>query len=118
MKAKPEQQKTKLVVDGLIAYLKKSKQLPILPQLVREALKKTDSHANQNKAVVTAAIDLNPAQIRELKGTLSTMTGRDIDIQVKHDPKIVAGLHIRLADKVIDASLKTAIETLTNTLSQ
>lgn len=112
-----KQQSAQQITKGLISYLKKTRQLGILPQLVRESLKASQSQQNTNTAVVTTAIKLKPAQTSQLATTLTKVMGRDIKVTNTVDQAIIGGLHIRIGDIVIDQSIKHNIETLAKQLA-
>ena len=98
--------------------MKKTNQLEVFPQLVKEVLKKSRSEYDPNLAVVTTAVALNSANQKKLAGDLSSMLKRQIKIENVVDEDIVGGLHIRIGDKVIDMSLRSKIGQMAESLEK
>lgn len=115
---KPQNKKASQVTKGLIEYLKKTGQLQILPQLVKETLRKTQTEKDPSRALVTSAIALDENEIAELKTVLSAQAGLDVTIENKVDPDIIAGLRIKIGDKLIDNTMKQKLLNLSEKLSQ
>lgn len=55
-------------------------------------------------ATVTSAVPLDDAQRERLAASLSAQFGREIQLQVAVDPKVVGGVLVRMGDEVIDGS--------------
>ena len=69
------------------------------------------------KAVVTSAIPLKETQIAALKETLEVGTKSKIELETIVDESIIAGLVVRVGDKVVDASYKGEMQTLKKQLT-
>ena len=59
---------------------------------------------------VTSATAISDEQAKSLANALAVRTGANIQLKTEINPEILAGLIIRLGDKVIDASAKTALD--------
>jgi F-type H+-transporting ATPase subunit delta len=57
-------------------------------------------------ATVTTAVPLDDTQRARLAATLSAQLGRQIQLQVEVDPKVVGGVVVRVGDEVIDGSTR------------
>lgn len=57
-------------------------------------------------ATVTSAIALDGAQQQRLAATLSAQLGHDVQLQVEIDPRIGAGVVVRIGDEIIDGSTR------------
>jgi len=57
-------------------------------------------------AFVTTPVALTAEQARTLVDTLSSLIDRRVELQVTVDPELVAGIQVRLADKLIDNSVR------------
>jgi len=57
-------------------------------------------------AFVTTPVALSAEQTKTLADTLSSLIDRRIELQVSIDPDLVAGLQVRLADKLVDNSVR------------
>lgn len=56
-------------------------------------------------AFVTTPVALSAEQTKTLADTLSSLIDRRVELQVQTDPSLVAGIQVRLADKLIDNSV-------------
>jgi F-type H+-transporting ATPase subunit delta len=59
---------------------------------------------------VTSATPLSDEQTQKLANALAIRTGSNIKLKTEINPEILAGMIIRLGDRVIDASAKTALD--------
>jgi len=57
-------------------------------------------------AFVTTPVTLSAEQAKTLADTLSSLIDRRVELQVSIDPELVAGIQVRLADKLIDNSVR------------
>ena len=57
-------------------------------------------------AFVTTPVSLTAEQTKTLADTLSSLIDRRVELQMQTDPSLVAGIQVRLADKLIDNSVR------------
>ncbi|MBM3188472.1 MAG: hypothetical protein FJZ90_07095 [Chloroflexi bacterium] len=57
-------------------------------------------------AFVSTPVALTPEQTQTLADTLSSLVDRHMELQVNVDPSLIAGLQVRVADKLIDNSVR------------
>ena len=69
-------------------------------------------HRGETTAEVTSARPLDDTQVAELKAKLKARVGRDVAIDARVDPSLLGGLVVRLGSQMIDASIKTKLNTL------
>lgn len=106
----------KLGVKGLTAnfinLVAKNRRLFALQGMIRgySALVAADKGATT--AEVTVAEELSGARREELAKALKDITGKTVDFDVKVDPKILGGLIVRLGSRMVDASLKTKLNSI------
>ena len=70
------------------------------------------NHRGETTAEVTSAHPLGDDQVARLKTNLKTRLGREVAIDAKVDPSLLGGLVVRLGSQMIDASIKTKLNTL------
>ena len=111
----------KLQVDqiskGFIKYLDKTGQLGLLPELARQNLRQSKIQFDPHLAKVQTPISLTPEQIIDLEAALSRLFHRSIKVKNTLNHDLIGGMFIRIADKVIDTSLRTKLDTLQETLT-
>ncbi|HKJ73143.1 MAG TPA: F0F1 ATP synthase subunit delta, partial [Alphaproteobacteria bacterium] len=59
---------------------------------------------------------LTDEQLEALKAELKRATTRTVDIDAKVDESLLGGLVVRLGSRMIDSSLKTKLNTLTEVM--
>ena len=69
-------------------------------------------HRGETTAEVTSARPLDDNQVAALKTQLGARVGRDIRIDARVDPTILGGIVVRLGSQMIDASIRTKLNTL------
>src|SRR5690606_9519279 len=73
-------------------------------------------HRGETTAEVTSAHPLDDEQVARLKASLKARLGRDIIIDSRVDPAILGGIIIRHGSQMIDASIRTKLNTLANAM--
>ena len=104
------------ITHGFIKYLEKTGQLSLLPELARQHLRAAKTQLDPNVARIQSSVALTAKQIQDLETTLSQLFHRAIAVHNEVRPGLIAGLFIRIGDKVIDTSLKTKLELLRESL--
>jgi F-type H+-transporting ATPase subunit delta len=69
-------------------------------------------HKGEVTAQVTVAEALNDARMKDIKDALKGVTGKDVTIDVTVDPSIIGGLKVKLGSRMIDASLRTKLNSI------
>jgi len=63
-------------------------------------------------AQVTVAEQLSDARMGEIRDALHQVTGKDVQVDVDVDPSIIGGLKVKLGSRMIDASLRTKLNSI------
>ncbi len=74
------------------------------------------AHRGETSAEVISARPLTDAQMAALKAELDRATGRTVDLNAKVDETLLGGLVVKLGSRMIDSSLKTKLNTLTEVM--
>ena len=69
-------------------------------------------HRGETTAEVTSARPLDDGQMTALKSNLKARLGRDVAVEAKVDPEILGGIIVRHGSQMIDASIRTKLNTL------
>jgi len=105
-----------LAVDPItarfLAVLAANGRLAELSNVIRAARGLAAAHRGETTAEVTSAHSLDDGQIARLKASLKARVGRDVLIDAKVDPALLGGIVVRLGSQMIDASIKTKLNTL------
>ena len=105
------------IATTIIAHLKSQGQLELLGPVV-DILRSSDAYKNsQNRVVVTSAVALDSAEIKQIGNYLKSSIGVDYDLVKKVDPLLVAGFTLQVNDTFIDASVLGKINMVQNQLT-
>jgi len=69
-------------------------------------------HKREVTAQVTVAEQLSDARMGEIRDALKQVTGKDVQVDVDVDPSIIGGLKVKLGSRMIDASLRTKLNSI------
>jgi F-type H+-transporting ATPase subunit delta len=69
-------------------------------------------HRGETSAEVIVAEPLAEKHLAALKGMLAATTKKDVALDVKIDPSILGGLIVKLGSRMVDASLKTKLNSI------
>jgi F-type H+-transporting ATPase subunit delta len=70
------------------------------------------AHKGEVSAQVTVAEALNDARMNEIRAALREVTGKDVQVDVAVDPSIIGGLKVKLGSRMVDASLRTKLNSI------
>ena len=69
-------------------------------------------HKGETRAEVTVAEPLSDTHLNALKDALKSTTKKDVALDIKVDPSILGGLKVKLGSRMVDASLKTKLNSI------
>ncbi|MBM2826148.1 MAG: atpH, partial [Dehalococcoidia bacterium] len=90
----------------------------LAPNLVDEYRRLWDAHRGIEHARVITAVTLTREEEESVARRLSETTGKQIQLETSVDPTIIAGIVIRLGDKIIDGSTRGQLQALKRSLSR
>lgn len=71
-----------------------------------------EQHRGEARAEVVTAHPLSKAQLDALQKKLSARVGRDVTVDTSVDPEILGGIKVQMGSQLIDASVRTKLNTL------
>ena len=69
-------------------------------------------HKGEVTAQVTVAAPLNDARLNDIRDALKAVTHKDVQVDVTVDPSIIGGLKVKLGSRMVDASLRTKLNSI------
>jgi F-type H+-transporting ATPase subunit delta len=75
-------------------------------------------HKGEAIAAVTVAEPLKDAHVEALRAALKSVTGKDVDLDVKVDPAILGGLVVKLGSRMVDSSLRTKLNAIKHAMKE
>ncbi|WP_054739685.1 ATP synthase F1 subunit delta [Cellulosilyticum ruminicola] len=104
------------IVGLMVLMVRKSRETSIL-EVLEGFLDMVKKEAGIVKATVTSAIALSQSQLEQIQSKIEASTNSKVELETIIDESIIAGLIIKVADKVVDASIKGKMQTLKKQLS-
>lgn len=69
-------------------------------------------HKGEARAEITVAEKLSDAHLKALQDALKSTTKKDVLLDINIDPSILGGLKVKLGSRMVDASLKTKLNSI------
>ena len=69
-------------------------------------------HKGEVAAEITVAEPLKDSHLDALKQAIAASAGKNVQLDVKVDPSIIGGLKVKLGSRMVDASLKTKLNSI------
>ena len=80
---------------------------------IREEFDALWEEANQLlPVVITSAVELDEQTVARIRTQVGEQTGRTIELTTAVDPDVLGGLVLRVGNSVLDASIRTRLDTL------
>jgi F-type H+-transporting ATPase subunit delta len=75
-------------------------------------------HKGEATAEVTVAEPLKDQHVEALRAALKSVSGKDVDLDVKVDPAVLGGLVIKLGSRMVDSSLRTKLNAIKHAMKE
>ena len=76
------------------------------------------SHKGEVTAEITLADRPSESQLAAIKEALAAVTKKDVKVDVRIDPAIIGGLIVKLGSRMVDASLRTKLQSLRHAMKE
>jgi F-type H+-transporting ATPase subunit delta len=100
-----------LVADLMLLMLHKQR-VTYLPDVLDLFLQRVEEHRGIVKARVLTAVPLTEDLSDRLRQKLEAKTGKRVNLEQKVEPDLIGGATVILRDKILDGSLRHALEEL------
>jgi len=104
------------ITARFLAVLADNGRLRELKNVIKTFRVLTADLRGETTAEVTSARPLDDGQVATLKANLKARLGRNVSIDAKVDPEILGGIIVRHGSQMIDASIRTKLNTLANAM--
>ena len=94
---------------GLVA---KNRRLFAIGGMVRAFRALVSRHKGETRAEVTVAEPLSENHLSALKAALKSTAQKEVALDIRIDPAILGGLIVKLGSRMVDASLKTKLNSI------
>lgn len=89
-----------------------------IEDIVNEYNALVDDVKNKVTAVAVSAVPINEEDLKKLQVNLSMSSGRNVQLKNEVKPNVMGGILIKMGDKVIDGTVKSRLEQMSEQLSQ
>jgi F-type H+-transporting ATPase subunit delta len=100
------------VSANFVRLVASNRRLFALPSMIKGFRSLVAASRGAMTAEVTVAEPMTDQRRGDLARALSEITGKNVDFDVKVDPRILGGLVVRLGSRMVDASLKTKLNSI------
>ena len=75
-------------------------------------------HATYQRTTITVAEELKGGHLDTLRSALKSVSGKDVDLNIKVDPSIIGGLVVKLGSRMVDTSLRTKLNAIRHAMKE
>src|SRR5580698_10069394 len=109
-------------IGGLSAQFLKlitsNRRLFAVRDMVRGYRERVADYKGEATAEVTVAEELKGDHLDALRSALKSVSGKDVDLNVKVDPSIIGGLVVKLGSRMVDTSLRTKLTAIKHAMKE
>ena len=96
---------------GVVALNRRAGELPAIAKSFAE---KAAKHRGASRVVARVAKPISKNQTLDLESAVSKALGRSVTVDVEVDPALIGGLQLKMGSRLVDASIRTKLNNLTN----
>ena len=104
------------ITTNFLGVLARNGRKGAIRDIIRAFKRLAADHRGETTAEVVTAHPLKDDQLNALKTQLRARAGRDVAIEAELDPNILGGIVVKLGSQMIDASIRTKLNRLSQVL--
>lgn len=101
---------------SFLGVLAQNRRLAALPAIIRAFRSLAARHRGEVTAEVVSAHPLEAGQVDQLKEQLRHRVGRDVTVDLSVDPSLLGGLVVKIGSQMIDSSIRTRLNSLSQAM--
>jgi F-type H+-transporting ATPase subunit delta len=109
-------------IGGLTAKFLKlitsNRRLFAVRDMLRAYRKLVAGHKGEATAEITVAEQLRDEHLSALRAALKSVSGKDVDLDIKVDASIIGGLVVKLGSRMVDTSLRTKLNAIKHAMKE
>ena len=82
--------------------------------LAKSFAEKAAKHRGSSRVVARVAKAITREQTLDIESAVSKSLGRTVSVDVEIDPALIGGLQLKIGSKLVDSSIRTKLNNLTN----
>jgi len=98
------------IVPQLIKVLMGTKNLSLIGEIYSQFSTLAENEVGMVKAEIRVAVGLSAGDQTKLREALERLTGKRVELEVTADPDLLAGVWVKIGDRVIDNTVKTELK--------
>jgi F-type H+-transporting ATPase subunit delta len=104
--------------QNLVKLMAENNRLKLMPDVLEQFEVARARAENKIEAEVVSAFELSAEQTSELVNTLKNKLGSDVTVTTSIDESLIGGVVIKAGDTIIDASMKSQLDSLALSLGR
>lgn len=100
------------VAANFLRVVAANRRLFAVSEIIRGFNRLVAAHKGEVTAQVTVAEQLNDARLNEIRDALKAVTGKNVQVNVDVDPSIIGGIKVKVGSRMVDASLRTKLNSI------
>jgi F-type H+-transporting ATPase subunit delta len=100
------------IAANFIGLVASKRRLFALPGMITAYKRLAAAAKGIVSAEVTLAEEPTSKRVDEIRAALKGVAGKDVDLHVKVDPALIGGLVVKMGSRMVDASLKTKLNSI------
>ena len=100
------------IAANFLRLVAQKRRLFAVREMVRAFRAFVARHKGETRAEVTVAEPLSENHLNALKAALKSTTKKEVALDIRVDPTILGGLIVKLGSRMVDASLKTKLNSI------
>ena len=105
------------IAKNSLLYLNDKGRLPQVADIADAYTELAEAASGKVRAEVISAAPLGESYYLQLQKTLEQVTGKQVTVEKKTDPSLIAGVVTRVGDKVFDGSVRTRLTEIKESLT-
>lgn len=104
------------LTSRFLGLLAEHRRLFALPGIAKAYGTMLAAHKGEVAAEVISAVPLGEAELETLKTSIAGFVGQAVTVETRVDPALLGGVVVRVGSRMLDASLRTKLQQLEQTL--
>lgn len=100
------------IARNFLLMVARKRRLFAVREMIRGFRARVARHKGEVDAEVVVAEPLKEAHLEALKQAIAASAGKNVQLDVKVDPSIIGGMKVKLGSRMVDASLKTKLNSI------
>ena len=100
------------IARNFLLTVAQKRRLFAVREMIRGFRARVARHKGEVDAEVVVAEPLKEAHLEALKQAIAASAGKNVQLDVKVDPSIIGGMKVKLGSRMVDASLKTKLNSI------